>query len=161
MIYLRTFRFVGGLAAAVMLLGTAVPATAAAQSTARTTAAQVVASPVRVVEQALNLASVSCPTVNVCEAVGTGQSLSGEGEVAIAVRIVDGRATRVVRITALEELSGVFCVSPDSCEAVGTTSRSHNGHGAVVNLERGRPTGLHTVREASSLNGVTDRKSVV
>jgi hypothetical protein len=155
MTFLRTFRLAGGLAAGVILLGAAVPATAAAQSTARTTAAQGVASPVRVVKQALDLPAVSCPTANVCEAVGTGLTPSGEGQIAIAVRIVDGRATRVVRIAALHHLSGVFCVTPDSCEAVGTTNPSDNGHGAVVNLWRGRPTGLHVVREASSLNGVT------
>jgi hypothetical protein len=108
-----------------------------------------------VIEQALDLASVSCPKANVCEAVGTGLTPLGEGQIATAVRIVDGRATRVARIAALHELSGVFCVSPDSCEAVGTTNPSGDGHGAVVNLWRGRPAGLHIVREASSLSGVT------
>jgi len=133
-----------------MVLGTAVPATATAQSTARTTAAQGVAAPVRVVKQALDLPSVSCLTASVCEAVGTGLAPSGDGQVAIAVRIVDGRATRVVR-----SLNGVTCTSRVTCEAAGQTSVTSTSQGLVVGLLSGKPVLFRVVPGTAALDGLT------
>src|SRR6516162_8086806 len=113
------------LLAAVVLAGAAgIPASASVPAGAPVLGWSVTPTPNPVIPTG-QLFWVSCPAANSCMAVGTYPKASGAG-VTLAEQW-NGTAWRIQPVpsppgAAWSNLSGVSCVSPSACEAVGTTA---------------------------------------
>jgi hypothetical protein len=98
------------------------------------------------------LYGISCATSSQCEAVGANE-VNGQG---VVVSVSNGVAGTPHVVPDTKALTGIFCESATSCDAVGLGQ----GHGVMVAIDNGEPGSPQKVSELSSFAAISCSGSV-
>jgi hypothetical protein len=133
------------LAGALTACGTSTPSSSSTSSSSPATSDHVVSTHTATgVDQ---LTSISCPTVTVCEAVGSN-ALNGEG---VVVTVTNGSPGAPHLVDGTKSLLSVSCPTSTSCEASGVGG----GHGVVVPITGGTPGTAQVVQGVATLQAIS------